>query len=710
MSIDKTIIVVSLIACVQIFAADLQIPATVPVDDSHMDSDKDVNVPHDKQQAVVALFEVAARKNDVKKFDAATTALAAFPGHIRLTEFFPGTEDDIGEALADRVAQMSQGNPRSVLNLAYQLHKIELNEPARQRILAEFLALAQMHHDDRALATVIKLIPSEVSSPHLAFNLACYSALKKDRAAMLTYVKLSLALGKTSELFRTDPDFAAYKKDKEFIAILDADDAQTQLLTDLGQSIDSGDLEQYKRLRQETERRGISLSSHKMLKHVIREGSTPIFEHEYAIVKRLEPYERPDDTELLLEAIEHRRHEIACILLKHGVIDITLLNGLYWTIAMGKAIRDDDAKTVQALIKGGLDFDQRRKFSLDALFRSRNTITEDISRGFGEALHADAVDVVESIIRRASGVHRLQREVYLKTLQYFLYQGNRPSRRMIATLLKTGLSFDDLRSYEEDQSLLTKAIVDHEAEFIDYLLDEMNVPLSHDMQEMRAAVVRGDAPLLDRLIRHQRRLHPNWTFADIAFWNKLETLSNKPDSGRGALVKSLFKSSQFDVIKVFTTSVVSAEDKFARNILLALSVASARVDAMQYFLKQGADANVLLQRDGKKFPAIVVALANCDYEIAEILLNHGARIDSVDSRGDTLLHQVAFCEQAPAKLSLIDRLVASRAIDINAKNTHGLAALDYAIIKDDTEAVRTLLARGAEPGLLRVQNSPPAKH
>ena len=666
-----------------------------------MSSDNNQFASQDEQRTVIELFKKACRKNDANKLGVAIDALAAISGRIRLSGYYPGTKNQMGDSLADRLVSMSQ-TPSLALNLAHQLHKLELPESANQRILAEILAVGLVHHDDEALAAVTKLIPTEISNDRLAFNLACHYALKRDRAAMFTYVKRALALGKTSEQFRTDSDFAAYIEDQEFIAILDADDAETELLTDLIQSIDGGDWAQFKPRIEATQQRGLCLSPQKILVRAIRGGNERIFSYLYeSIAKQPKSYERTDEFELLLKAIEHRRHTMARLLLRRA--NIARMDNHYAALQM--AIERDDAETVKMLLRGNLDFNQRTTLDLRTYLRKkyyrRDTIETDISRGFGDALQADAVDVIQLMMRRASRIHPLERKMYIKTLQYYLYRGNRPSRRMIAVLLQAGLRFADLRSHGEGESLLTKAILDQDTDFIDYLLDEMNAPLSRDLQEMRLAVRRGDARLLERLALHQRKLHPRWVFADAAFWKKFEALSNKRDSNRGALLRGLLYYSELDTIKAFATSVVGAEDKAARDTLLALAVAYDNTQAARYFLEQGADPNVLLRRDDKRIPAIAVALANCNYEIAEILLNHGAHTHSVDSRGDTLLHAVAFCEAAPGKLALIDRLAVAGNIDINAKNARGLTALAYATIKDDASGVRTLIRHGADAGSLR---------
>jgi hypothetical protein len=217
-----------------------------------------------------------------------------------------------------------------------------------------------------------------------------------------------------------------------------------------------------------------------------------------------------------------------------------------------------------------------------------------VSIGFITALRADSVEVVQFILKRTSGLHFLERKKYVQSLRYHLNYG-KLSRRMTGILLDNGLTFDDLRSYDKNESLLVKAITNNETELVEYLLNVKNAPLSKDYLEMRAAVERGDAKLLDRLIHHQRKLEPRWSFANPDFWNKLKMQSDKTDSNRVKLLESLFEDEKLDCIKVFATSAISPDDKLARNALLAMAIANKKLEAVEYFKGQGADPNVRLR-------------------------------------------------------------------------------------------------------------------
>lgn len=177
---------------------------------------------HWRSEVTTGLFKLAGRKNDEAQLDAAVNALAGVTNQIDLTEADPKKDGTIGDRLADRVGQMVATSPAVMLRLAREFHKIKINDHARQRILAQLLAISMTRNDDEALAAVMKLIPSVVSNPILAYNLACTAARQKDRDAVFKYAKLALTLGKLAEQFRADTDFAPYLRDKEFTGLLDA--------------------------------------------------------------------------------------------------------------------------------------------------------------------------------------------------------------------------------------------------------------------------------------------------------------------------------------------------------------------------------------------------------------------------------------------------------------------------------------------------------
>jgi len=108
------------------------------------------------------------------------------------------------------------GQAETVISGAKTGQKTSLQE----RFAGDALALWSLSRDDSVWPLAMKLMPKEITNPSLAFNLACSSALRKDKPKMLEAIRLALDLGKRPEQFLTDSDFEAYRKDTDFLAVL----------------------------------------------------------------------------------------------------------------------------------------------------------------------------------------------------------------------------------------------------------------------------------------------------------------------------------------------------------------------------------------------------------------------------------------------------------------------------------------------------------
>lgn len=726
---------------------------------------------------LVNLFDTAVREGSREKLHSAVAALAAFAGRIDLTATAEEDGKATGDLLADQVAKNVVEWRELMQQLARQLHKLVLGDHALQRILAQLLAVSMTYDDEQAFAAVMKLVPADVTHPILAYNLACAGARQKDRAALLAYTKLALALGKSSAQFRADEDFAPYLNDKAFTALLDGNEAIEAVAKEaliireaLLQSVESGDWGQFEQQVKEAERRGLTLvppgsytlaldlarqsarqkereamlsylkialrfnflfelkfteplrtdrafapyakdkefqalfavaktvegasspnerdrlleglasdphererfhsqeleakkrslrltKLYEVMQLAVKGGDARIFSYLYQTVERQRPEKFPFSYPLLTEAVEQRRHDIAAFLLKDRTLRAEANED---DTFMSIAIRNDDAKMVQLLMDSGGDFDRHASDRLanrlgTKLFGLTSSQFE-ISEGFAIALTADAVEVVKLALQRTSGLHLLRRSEYIKTVQVHLDTGTL-SRRMVVALFDAGLDFNDLRDSEK-RSLLAMAIQRDEMELVDYLVEEKNAPLGKDMLEMQAAVERNDVQLLERLIRHQRKLDPRWEFANADYWNNLDVLSEHLSGERGKLLETLLIGDRFDVIKTFTTSVIAPNDKPAHDAMLAVSIAMNNPQAVRYFLELGADPNVRLRGAAaeQNVPAINMAANFCQHQMVALLLDHGADARSVDASGESVLQHLALCPKDSANSALMDRL------------------------------------------------------
>ena len=670
-----------------------------------------------KEEAVVNLFRIAVVENSKASFSAAVNALASFSGVIDLTKAQQKWGFTIGKGVAERVVSRLLEWPDEMLLLARHLHKIKLHEDSRQRILSMLLGLSIAHGDENSIQAIMKLVPAIITNPILAYNLACNSALHHNRVALLQYTKRALGLGKSPAQFRADTDFSAYLKDSEFTALLDTPLTPIKKLrADILESIDSGKWEQFDKLIHIAEGRGLALLEKDDIERSILGGNLRIFIYTYESYKKnfnsldldiiySDEIAKEDfiylQSNLLMESIKYHRLKIARFLLKNSADVTRISKNLDWNLIF----KNDDAQAVRLLIKSGVDFDRKKEWNeyWAAKLIGLNTVEGEVSIGLEEALKANAIKVVRLILKRASGIHFLDRRKYIKTIRY--YNSGRLSLRMIEALLGEGLSINDLRSYPtynpEIDSLLTMAIEKNRIDLVDYLLDIKNVTLSDDSQEMRAAVERNDAPLFKRLLYHKKKHNPHWTFENTGYWKKLLVLSHKNKPFKGELMQTLFSGDKLDCIKLFATLAISPDDKSKIDILLAKSVLENNYEAAKYFLEKSADANINIHgAEGGTFPVISFAIANGEIKIASLLINFGANTRYVDLDGDTLLHDLWRCSEGPIKLSVIKRLLNDNTIDINAKNNNGQTALAYAVISSDIESARAFLKHGADIHLL----------
>ncbi|MGE5186482.1 MAG: SMI1/KNR4 family protein, partial [Acidobacteriota bacterium] len=85
----------------------------------------------------------------------------------------------------------------------------------------EFLrnAFAAIGVDRERIARLEALVPPH-AGPELRFNVACAHAVARDKVAMLRAIEEAVEHGASATKFRTDPDFAPYVADPDFVATL----------------------------------------------------------------------------------------------------------------------------------------------------------------------------------------------------------------------------------------------------------------------------------------------------------------------------------------------------------------------------------------------------------------------------------------------------------------------------------------------------------
>ena len=90
----------------------------------------------------------------------------------------------------------------------------------RQSIASHAVVLAVHMKNNDAFEMAEQLIPEHISNAVLAFNLCCWYGVTKNKEKLLHYTNLALNLGKTPAEFMNDSDFDAFKKDPDFLEVL----------------------------------------------------------------------------------------------------------------------------------------------------------------------------------------------------------------------------------------------------------------------------------------------------------------------------------------------------------------------------------------------------------------------------------------------------------------------------------------------------------
>ena len=115
-------------------------------------------------------------------------------------------------------------------------------------------------------------------------------------------------------------------------------------------------------------------------------------------------------------------------------------------------------------------------------------------------------------------------------------------------------------------------------------------------------------------------------------------------------------------------------------------------DAISFLLKHGADVD---SRDGDYCTPLHLAASQESLEVAQILLEHGANIESRNDKGQTPLHMACDIHESADVAQLLSECGAN----VNARDNNLDTPLLAAVRKLNVDAVRILLAHGAEPNV-----------
>jgi ankyrin repeat protein len=172
-----------------------------------------------------------------------------------------------------------------------------------------------------------------------------------------------------------------------------------------------------------------------------------------------------------------------------------------------------------------------------------------------------------------------------------------------------------------------------------------------------------------------------------------ETVSRNP------LVRAVMNDDLDEVrARVMMRAKVNVRDKSYDGISpLHAAVENGNIEIAQFLLDSGAKANI---RDFRKRTPLMMMDGDATPEIVDLLLRHGAKVQSVDKEKNTVLHH--FVENADDQDMV--RLLVAQGINVNAVNGDRETALMIASKNGNTDDVKALLESGADVGRSNADN------
>ncbi|MFT7521319.1 MAG: ankyrin repeat protein [Kiritimatiellia bacterium] len=232
--------------------------------------------------------------------------------------------------------------------------------------------------------------------------------------------------------------------------------------------------------------------------------------------------------------------------------------------------------------------------------------------------------------------------------------------------LRTLRALIDIDVDPETHHSLHLALSTHNLEALEYLLSHGANPNATD----REGVPLG---------------HSASTAPDVLFQLVLAhgaTVSGTVD-GRGVLARSHAKRPD-------RTLFLISKGGRAEGVNLVALIDQSQLDMLPQLLRAGANVNQATLQDGVAVHAPVAALRNGHAELADVLFDHGFKIQSVPLAG--LLGSEWLRLPTAAAVTLIQR-----GADVNRPDSLGTFAIHHAAGRGDLELILALLAAGADP-------------
>lgn len=144
--------------------------------------------------------------------------------------------------------------------------------------------------------------------------------------------------------------------------------------------------------------------------------------------------------------------------------------------------------------------------------------------------------------------------------------------------------------------------------------------------------------------------------------------------------------------QIMRGAVVNQKDENYANITpLFIAVENGSAEIAEILLNFGAKPNA---RDDNRRTPLMRLDEDASPQLVNLLIKHGARVNLVDREGNT-----ALIFAAPAASAEVLRILINHSSNINARNAQGRTALMEAAEADNAENVRALLEAGANVSL-----------
>ncbi len=176
-------------------------------------------------KSLLSFVAILQKEKDPDKF---LLQLEHVPANTNYTEFTHIVTTCIYNHL---IAATSEGDyatgKKMVQAFPALLEKIGYSNKYGDEFTATAVSLAQLFEDEEVKNIVFRqIMPLYIGHPRLAYNLACFFAVKDEKRSMFQYIRIAMDLGRKKEEFLKDSDFSSFYGNPEFRALLGLDTGQ----------------------------------------------------------------------------------------------------------------------------------------------------------------------------------------------------------------------------------------------------------------------------------------------------------------------------------------------------------------------------------------------------------------------------------------------------------------------------------------------------